>query len=217
MPVEKAIRRSIRILDAELAQMGLAEALCRIDIGVFALDASGSVVFSNSNGQLLIGDRLQLDRDRLQIGSGAVRIAIENAINKTIRASSSGKIPEPQPILVHSAGNNRFVVCPLPVISTKNSGAQQTLLRAAHAIVLVIERKSHEPKEFAIIRDLLGLTPGEARVAVLVGAGVAPKDTAQRLGIAEETVRNVLKRVFAKVGVSRQIELVALLGKLVYR
>jgi len=37
------------------------------------------------------------------------------------------------------------------------------------------------------------------------------------LGITEETARTALKRVFAKVGVSRQSELAALLTKLVLR
>ena len=63
------------------------------------------------------------------------------------------------------------------------------------------------------VRDILGLTLGEARVAALVGSGVAPKEAAERLGIAESTARTVLKRVFAKAGVSRQSELVALFAK----
>jgi len=50
-----------------------------------------------------------------------------------------------------------------------------------------------------------------------VGAGLPPKEAAERLGIAEETARTVLKRVFSKVGVSRQSELVAVLAKLVLR
>jgi len=67
------------------------------------------------------------------------------------------------------------------------------------------------------VRDVLGLTLGEARVAALVGFGLPPREAASRLGIAEETARNVLKRVFSKVGVSRQSELVGLLTKLVLR
>ncbi|MDU0959370.1 MAG: helix-turn-helix transcriptional regulator, partial [Bradyrhizobium sp.] len=69
----------------------------------------------------------------------------------------------------------------------------------------------------AVIRDVLGLTLGEARVAALVGAGLPPRDAANRLGIAEDTARNVLKRVFQKVGISRQSELVGLLARLVLR
>jgi hypothetical protein len=45
----------------------------------------------------------------------------------------------------------------------------------------------------------------------------APGEAAKLLGIAKETARTTLKRVFAKVGVSRQSELSALLAKLVLR
>jgi DNA-binding CsgD family transcriptional regulator len=87
-------------------------------------------------------------------------------------------------------------------------------VRRAKAIVVVVEPKVDEPADPALVRDFLGLTLGEARVASLVGAGVAPKEASVRLGIAEDTVRNVLKRVFAKTGTGRQSELVALLTKL---
>ena len=69
----------------------------------------------------------------------------------------------------------------------------------------------------ALVRDILGLTLGEARIAALVGSGLPPRTAAERLGISEETARTVLKRVFAKVGVSRQTELSELLTRLVLR
>ncbi len=48
-------------------------------------------------------------------------------------------------------------------------------------------------------------------MVALVGSGLAPRATAEQLGITEETARTALKRVFSKVGVSRQSERVALL------
>jgi DNA-binding CsgD family transcriptional regulator len=65
------------------------------------------------------------------------------------------------------------------------------------------------------VRDVFGVTLGEARVAALIGTGLPPREAAERLGIAEETARNLLKRAFAKIGVSRQSELAALLSRLV--
>jgi DNA-binding CsgD family transcriptional regulator len=44
-----------------------------------------------------------------------------------------------------------------------------------------------------------------------------PREAAARLGIAEESARTVLKRVFAKIGMSRQSELPALLSRLSVR
>ena len=64
-----------------------------------------------------------------------------------------------------------------------------------------------------LLRELLGITLAEARVASLVG--IAPREMSAMLGVTEDTVRTTLKRVFAKTGVSRQAELAALLGRIV--
>jgi DNA-binding CsgD family transcriptional regulator len=90
----------------------------------------------------------------------------------------------------------------------------EQFLTHTRAIVLVIEPKANEPADPAVVRDILGVTLGEARVAALIAAGVPPRQAAEQLGITEETARTVLKRVYSKVGVSRQNELTALLSRL---
>ncbi|MFN5688417.1 helix-turn-helix transcriptional regulator, partial [Bradyrhizobium sp.] len=110
---------------------------------------------------------------------------------------------------------SRLVVYLLP-ISPQASPAPM-LFSDARPMVLAIQQNLDEPADPAVVRDVLGLTLGEARVAALVGAGLPPRDAANRLGIAEDTARNVLKRVFQKVGISRQSELVGLLARLVLR
>jgi PAS domain S-box-containing protein len=67
------------------------------------------------------------------------------------------------------------------------------------------------------VRRLFDLAPDEARVASLIGAGLRPKEAAEKLGISEGTVRTTLKHVFSKVGVSRQSELAVLCSKLALR
>ena len=214
--IEKSLRLSIRLLDAELAKLGLSEALAHIGIGVFALDSSGRVVFSNPAGQRLLGDQLQLVREQLRIGSGATRETIDETIALVLRRDPRDVIDDEKPILVHSTGGDRRLVVYLLPVARRASLAEQFLTHT-RAIVLAIEQKLDEPADPAVVRDVLGLTLGEARMAALVGAGLPPKEAAQRLGISEGTARTVLKRVFSKVGVSRQSELVAVLAKLVLR
>lgn len=60
---------------------------------------------------------------------------------------------------------------------------------------------------------LLGLTRGEARVAATVGSGLSPREAAEAIGCAEQSVRSVLKTVFAKLGIHKQSEL----GRIVVR
>jgi DNA-binding CsgD family transcriptional regulator len=88
------------------------------------------------------------------------------------------------------------------------------MLTRARAMILLADAGTDEPPDPAFLRDTLGLTLGEARVAALIGRGMAPKAAAERLGIAESTARTVLKRVFIKIGVSRQSELTAFLNRI---
>ena len=83
--------------------------------------------------------------------------------------------------------------------------------------VLVIDPDHDSAVDPSLIRDIFGVTLGEARLTALIGTGQSPREAAKKLGISEETARGILKRVFAKVGVSRQSELTALLSKLVLR
>jgi DNA-binding CsgD family transcriptional regulator len=101
----------------------------------------------------------------------------------------------------------------LPVRATRDHPFERALF-GARAIVVVRRSRAGEPIDPGLARDLLNVTTGEARVAALVGSGLTPREAAKRLGITEETARTTLKRVFAKVGVSRQSELAALLSRL---
>jgi PAS domain S-box-containing protein len=68
-----------------------------------------------------------------------------------------------------------------------------------------------------LVQSLFGLAPAEARVATLIGSGLSPRQTAEKLGISVGNVRTTLQHVFTKVGVSRQSELAVLLTKLTLR
>lgn len=60
----------------------------------------------------------------------------------------------------------------------------------------------------------LGLRPGEARVANLVGGGMSPEVAAAVIGLKVSTARQYLKQAFDKLGVKRQSELTRLLLRL---
>jgi DNA-binding CsgD family transcriptional regulator len=62
--------------------------------------------------------------------------------------------------------------------------------------------------------QLLGLTPGEARIAAFVGGGHSVKEAAREFDIAESTVRSVLKAVYDKLGIGKQSELAKIVARL---
>jgi DNA-binding CsgD family transcriptional regulator len=60
------------------------------------------------------------------------------------------------------------------------------------------------------LERLYGLTPAEARVAVRIADGLAPREVAAELGVRYETVRTQLKCIFSKTRTSRQSALARL-------
>jgi len=211
--VESALRLSLRLLDAELVKDSLGEAFNRVNIGIFVLDSLSRVIFTNLAGRDLSHSGLAVANDRLLVSSPGEQKALQAAIDVMLRAVPPDLNMPPKPILIHRENSNRtLVVYVMPV-----SNAPQAFLTHARAIVLAIDPETDAPADPAVVRDVLGLTLGEARVAALVGHGMAPKEAAGKLGVTEETARTVLKRVFAKAGVSRQSELSTLLSKLVIK
>ncbi len=212
---ENALRLGIRLLDAEMINVGLGDALSRLRIGVFVLDEQRRVMFVNAVGELLLGDGLQIVERRLTAALKPERDMLDSVIAGMSRADPEDLAKPPRSILIRRRDNERpLTIYALPARSSLDPAVVQFLARA-RTIVLAVAAGNDEPPDPALVRDLLGLTLGEARVAALVATGQRPAQAAERLGIAEETARTVLKRVFAKVGVSRQSELAALLAKLV--
>jgi DNA-binding CsgD family transcriptional regulator len=60
----------------------------------------------------------------------------------------------------------------------------------------------------------LGLSPAEAQVAALVGAGAAPVQVAEALSLAETTVRSYLREAYSKLDISRQGQLSLLVNQI---
>jgi DNA-binding CsgD family transcriptional regulator/PAS domain-containing protein len=213
--LENALRLGIRLIDAELASVALSDALDRLGTGVFMLDAAQRILFANAAGKRLIGDALLTANERLRARFPSQTDALRGAISKAIEVGAGAE--DPKPVLVHGLDPESFLALYMLPVRLPSEHPADRMLAGARVLVVALASRPDDPTDPAIVRDLLGLTLGEARLASLVSAGLPPRESAQKLGISEETARTVLKRVFAKVGVSRQSELATLLGKLVLR
>lgn len=203
--VEKAFRLSLRLFEAESLNLGLSEALRQADFGVVAVDATARVVFVNDKARSALGCEQE---EPLRLPSERARAALQAAIESYGVGAPGLSL---KPLILEQAPPQTPLVAYCFPASRANAG--DMMLTRARAMILLADPGADEPPDPAFLRDMLGLTLGEARVAALIGRGMAPKAAAERLGIAESTARTVLKRVFNKIGVSRQSELTALLNR----
>lgn len=209
--VEQALRLSVRLMNGELFKDGLVAAFEKMNLGIFVLDTLARIIFSNSVAQSLIGDGLEIMDGRLLLTE------MQNSGNTVpLKLIASDKeldslLEHARPILIHRASSSRPLVIYIMPLEPKSESA---FLVRARAIVLVVNMEPTAAPDPSVVRDILGITLGEARIAALVGTGSSPKLAASQLGISEETARTVLKRVYSKVGVARQSELTGLLARL---
>jgi DNA-binding CsgD family transcriptional regulator len=76
---------------------------------------------------------------------------------------------------------------------------------------MIVDPEARLPPEAPVLRQVFGLTGAEATVAIALSGGRDVHEIARMRGVSLGTLRNQVKTVFAKTGVRRQAELVALL------
>ncbi len=122
----------------------------------------------------------------------------------------SGDHPGPALTLGRSQGNPLL----LRVIPLHPGHLSNPLVSRIAMILLVDPDRIEQPSLGRCLRELYGLTPGEARVAAQVGAGVDLSSVAETLSMRRTTVRWYLQRIFEKTGTARQSRLVQLVERL---
>ena len=108
--------------------------------------------------------------------------------------------------LSRSAHSTRLALHATPV---SDRGMEVRPSRIA-AVVMIVDPVGHTRIEAEHVSAVLGLTPAEGRVALMLAHGNTIGDIAVAVGRSATTIRWHLQHIFAKLGISRQSELVKL-------
>lgn len=85
------------------------------------------------------------------------------------------------------------------------------------ALVIVRGDKQWHTASVTILQSVYGLSPAEVDVAMRLARGQPRESIAEERNARFETIRSQIKSVFAKLGITREVELVAMLGQLLRR
>jgi DNA-binding CsgD family transcriptional regulator len=220
-PDHDAARRAIPFLDGLRSHLARASMLAsqfnleRARAAITALQMIGvPAAFISATSRIRAVNRLF----EPMIGAGildtvgGIRLADSHA-DKRLRAvldgSRSGLIQGLSiPLLLPQEGGIA-VLHVLPV-----TGQARDVFLDGGVILLITGIGPTNPPSAGILQALFDLTPAEARLARSLANGASPDDIAGQLDVRVSTIRSQLKSLFAKLGINRQAQLVALLAKM---
>ncbi len=171
----------------------------QVSLAAFILDGVGLVRALTPAAEAALGAGLNLRERRLRLADKDEQIELDTAI-----LGALASVPRAATLVVGVAGAHaapRLVtVAPVGL----DSGAFNFAPRA----VVVVRGRQGDAHRAALFRHAFGLTLAEAEVALALARGLSREEIAVARGVAPATVHAQLKAIFAKLDVSREVELV---------
>lgn len=202
------LRRAIairKLLDRHKAQTAaLADTLDGLAAATFLVDEAARIVHANARGEALLAQATVL-----HAGSGALQ-AVDRKADKSLKdalaAAAAGETGIALPLPTADDGEWSTHVLPLGAGGRRGAGSRRPATIAVFARKAELDLRSSVETLARVHR----LTQAEARVLLaFMEAGGLP-EVAAKLGISEPTVRTHMQRIFGKIGVKRQVDLVRL-------
>ena len=207
----RAIMVAAKLAGSISLRSGLAEAMQRLTIGLAIVDASQRVVFANQRFEGLGSLGLRVVNGRLIAEQASQQIALERVLAEALNPPLA--LSQSNTIALRRALSRPLLVQVIPLRGDAHETQFAALVDRRFALVVASDPDGKLPTGESALQTL-GLTAAEARVAGLIGNGLSPAEVAAHLGNAEGTVRTLLKRVYAKMGLERQSQLASLVARL---
>ena len=188
--------------DHEVVRRGIAEVVERTD-GMTVVAEAGSVADGLRRATLVRPQVLLVD---LQLPDGT-GIDLMRQVRETL--------PDAKAIVLTSFDDDDAVAAALDAgaaayLLKSVRGAEITdVIRAVAAGRTLLDERTVTRRRAGHEDPTENLTPSELRVLDLIGEGLSNREIAERLGVAEKTIKNHITSLLAKMGLQRRTQVAA--------
>jgi DNA-binding CsgD family transcriptional regulator len=201
----KAVHARLQMLE------GSTSVLNALDVALVFTTGSGELVHCTGAAEAIVekDDGLSISNRRLHATEPSADARLRDALRAVTSAVQTADAPMAVTIERPSLKRPyRLLLSPL------RSGLMQfTGMRQPDVALIVLDPENPRPAAVNLLKRVYGLTDREAALASVLSTGVSVEEAADTLGMAYETARSHLRRIFAKTDTSRQPELMLLLSR----
>lgn len=207
--VERSLRLGVQFTRKASSEQALVAVADAANAGVYILDGRGKVLFANAHARA--------NFDTYFVRQGGCMVPRAECERRAFQAMLSSTTADEESdhrrsCFVTGADGNQLVLWPVAILDPP--GVPVNPHDDARLLLFATPLQREAMIDPMVLRDLFELALGQARLAVLVGSGMELRIAAERRGVTEGTARVVLKRVFRKLRINRQVELALLLSSL---
>ena len=184
-------------------------------MGVVLIGPRGGVAAWNAAGEAVFHQRLGvIEAGGMTFFNPSNHEALDQA-RARLRAASGGQVIVKFTQAADEAPHFAYVIAANDLPASLATGLAPLIAGGGEATAaIVFPAVEATDRLWANLRESFGLTPAETRLAARLKDGLTLKEAAGELGVSINTVRNQLRAIFDKIGLSRQSDLIRALTPL---
>jgi pimeloyl-ACP methyl ester carboxylesterase/DNA-binding CsgD family transcriptional regulator len=183
-------------------------------VGVVMISAGGGMVAWNAAGEAVFHQRLgAIEAHGVAFFNPSNHEAFDQA-RARLRGAPGRQVIVKFAQAADEAPHFAYVVAAQDLPLSLAAGLERAEGAGEGALAIVFPAVEATDRLWANLRESFGLTPAETRLAARLKDGLTLKEASGELGVTINTVRNQLRAIFEKVGLSRQSDLIRALTQL---
>ena len=180
--------------------------LARLNLPAGVINFSNGLIAANDQLQALVPDVLQDRAKRVTLTDRKADALLERTL---LKLSRSVELEEVSPIPI--AGTEKYPSSLLHIVPMRR--AARDIFAASLCLLVLTPISLPNAPTAGIVQALLDLTPSEARTLVAIAEGQTLDQFARHARLPVSTARVQHEALLAKIGISRQADLAALLAR----
>lgn len=216
--VQQALNLKFRLAVANQSTTNIFEYLNLLDEAVLVVSAAGKIIFNNFNAEKLFSNK-----DGIDCCQGLITFSDKNSAGNYNCAVQSIQLKEGEEInmslrdfLIRRNSRKRPYLASLRPLFEKDPGnTELSFLNDNQAVALLFIRdpENYSNLDTTLLKTSYRLSPQEIELVQALDRGLNLQEVAELRRVAISTVRSQLYSLMAKVGVSRQTDLIRLIGQ----